>query len=118
MVHPTLFVKKKDEMMRMCVDYRTSKKITVKNRYPLPRIEELLDRLKGAKCFSKIDLRSNYHQIRVAENDINKTDFCTRYGHYEFLVMPFGLTNAPANFMANYELIFSSCLGPICGRVP
>ena len=103
---PVLFVKKKDGTLRMCIDYRQINKVTLKNKYPLPRIEDLFDQLKGAGVFSKIDLQAGYYQLRVKEGDVPKTAFRTRYVHYEFLVMPFGLTNALTAFMDLMNRVF------------
>jgi hypothetical protein len=103
---PAIFVKKKDESLRMCVDYRPLNAVTIKNKYPLPCIDILFDQLSKAKVFSKIDLRSGYHQIKIRPEDIPKTAFSTRYGLFEYLVMSFGLTNAPAHFMYLMNSVF------------
>ena len=101
---PALFVKKKDDSLRMCVDYRPLNEVTIKNKYPLPRIDILFDQLSGARYFSKIDLRLGYYQIKIQKKDIPKTDFSTRYGLYEFTVMSFGLTNALFHVSDEYYL--------------
>jgi hypothetical protein len=107
---PVLFVSKKDGSRWMCVDYRSLNEVTIKNKYPLPRIEDLFDQMKGVKIFSKIDLRLGYHQLKIWAEDVPKTTFTTRYGLYEFLVMSFGLTNAPAYFMNLMNKVFMEYL--------
>jgi hypothetical protein len=103
-------VKKKDGTLRLCIDYRQLNKVTIKNKYPLPWIYDLFDQLKGAKVFSKIDSRSGYYQMQIKRQDVPKTAFRTRYGHFEFLVLPFGLTNAPALFMDLMNRVFQPYL--------
>ena len=105
-----LFVKKKDKTLRLCIDCRQLNRVTIKNRYPFPRIDDLFDQLRGARVYSMIDLRTGYHQLRVREADIPKTTFRTRYEHFEFTVMPFGLTNALAAFMDLMNRVFQPYL--------
>jgi hypothetical protein len=105
-VAPVLFVEKKDGTKRMCIDYRSLNEVTIKNKYPLPRIEDLFDQLRGTEMFSKIDLRSGYHQLRIGPSDIPKTTLITKYGLYEYTIMSFGLTNAPAFFMYLMNSVF------------
>jgi hypothetical protein len=107
---PVLFVEKKDGTKRMCIDYRAFNEVTIKNKYPLPRIKDLFDHLRGASVFSKIDLRSGYHQLRIRPSDVPKTALITKYGLYEFMVMSFGLTNAPAYFMYLMNTVFMDYL--------
>jgi hypothetical protein len=107
---PVLFVKKKDGTLRLCIDYKQLSKVTIRNKYPLPRINDLFNQLGGASIFSKIDLRSGYHQVRIKGEDIHKTSFRTRYGNYEFVLVPFGLTNAPATFMCLMNNVLSKFL--------
>ncbi|KAL4280950.1 hypothetical protein GQ457_03G018240 [Hibiscus cannabinus] len=107
---PVLFVKKKDGSMRLCIDYHQLNRVKIKNKYPLPRIEDLFDQLRDVAVFSKIDLRSGYYQRRVEDADVSKTAFRTRYGHFKFIVMSFGLTNAPTSFMDQMNRIFKPCL--------
>ena len=105
-----LIAKKRGKTLRLCIDYRQLNKVMIKNRYPLPRIEDLFDQLRGARVYSKIDLRTGYHQLRVRDTDIPKAAFRTHYGHFEFTVMPFGLMNAPVAFMDLMHRVFQPYL--------
>ena len=105
-----MFAKKNDKTVRLCIDYRQLNRVTVKNPYPLLRINDFFDQLKGARVYSQIDLRTGYHHLRVRETDIPKTTFRTRYGHLEFTVMPFGLTNAPTTFIDLMHRVFQPYL--------
>jgi hypothetical protein len=105
---PMLFVKKKDQSLRLCVDYRPLNAVTIKNKYLLPCIDILFDQLTGARVFSKVDLRLGYHQIKIRLKDVPKSAFCTRYGLYEYLVMSFGLINSPTHFMYLMNSVFMS----------
>ena len=105
-----MFVEKKDRSQRLCIDYRSLNEVTIKNKYPLRRINDLFDQLERARVFPKIDLRSGYFQLKIIEQDIPKTAFTTRYGLYEYTVMPFGLTNAPAYFMNMMNKVFMEFL--------
>jgi hypothetical protein len=107
---PVLFMEKKDGIQWMCVDYRSLNEVTIKNKYPLPRIEDLFDQMKGASIFSKIYLRSRYHQLKIWESDIPKTAVRTRYGLYEYTMMSFGMTNASAYFMYLMNKVFMEYL--------
>ena len=105
-----IFAKKKDKILRLCIDYQQLNMVTIKNRYPLPMIDDLFDQLRGVRVYFKIDLHTGYHQLRVREVDIPKTTFRTRYGHFEFTAMPFGLTNAPTAFMDLMHKVFQPYL--------
>lgn len=110
---PALFVRKKDGTLWLCIDYQQLNKVTIKNKYPLPRINELFYQMKGTKVFSKIGLRLGYHQVHIKEEDIHKTTFWTRYGNYEFIVVPLSITNASATFMSLMNNVFGKYLDKV-----
>jgi hypothetical protein len=105
-----IFLKNKDGMLRLCIDFRQLNKVTIKNKYPLPKIDDLFDQLKGARIFSKIDFKSSYHQVRINQEDVSKTTFRTRYGNYDFTIVPFGPSNAPIVFMCLMNGVFREYL--------